>query len=71
MRVAVKLKVSAYTLDGVLTSARDSWRKFSGDSSAELPAGAEIDIEQETTVNKDYVYNATVFVRTKIEEDGK
>lgn len=71
MRVAVELKVTGYTLDGVLESARNSWRKFSGDSTAELPAGAEIDIHQEMTVNKDYVYNATVFVRTKIEENAR
>lgn len=71
MRIAVELQVTGYTLDNVLEAAKKSWRKFSGDEAAELPAGSEIDIRQEMTVNKDYVYNATVFVRTKIEENAK
>ena len=71
MRVAVELQVTGYTLDDVINSAKKAWQKFSNDESAELPAGAEIDVKQELTVNKDYVYNATVFIRTKIEENGK
>lgn len=71
MRVSVELKASGYTLDGVVESARKEWRKFCGDESADLPAGSEIDIAQEETVNKDYVYTARVFIRTKVEEDAK
>jgi hypothetical protein len=71
MRIAIELQTTGYTLDGVIDNAKKAWQKFSGDSAAELPAGVEIDIKQEMTVNKDYVYNATVFIRTKIEENGK
>jgi hypothetical protein len=71
MRVAVELQATGYTLDGVIESAKNAWQKFSNNENAELPAATEIDIKQEVTVNKDYVYNATVFVRTKIEENGK
>lgn len=71
MRVSIELKASGYTLDGVIESARKEWRKFSGDENADLPTGSEIEVTQEETVNKDFVYTAKVFVRTKVEEDAK
>ena len=70
MRVAIELSVSGYTLDGVIDEAKKSWRKFSGSETAELPSGSEIDIVQELTVNKDYVYNAKVLIRTKVEDSA-
>jgi hypothetical protein len=68
MRIAVELQATGYTLDGVVEEARKAWRKFSNNQEAELPAGTELDISQEITVNKDSVYNAKVLIRTKVED---
>jgi len=70
MRVAVQMKVSGFTLNEIKESAAQEWRKFTNDDSAELPLACEIDVTPIPTMSDKTSYEATVFIRTKIEENA-
>jgi hypothetical protein len=70
MRIAVQMKVSGFTLSEIKEEALNEWRKFTNDSSAEMPLACEIDITPIPTAADKTQYEAVVFVRTKIDENG-
>lgn len=66
MRVNIKLNPTGHTLDEIVKSARDTWRNFVNDDSAEIPAGTEVHVDQDGST-----FTTTMFVNMKVETDGK
>lgn len=64
MRILAKIEVSGVSIDEIVDKAREEWRMLCGDSSAEIPDGSEIDIQQ--TDGSD-LYVGVVHIRTKVE----
>jgi|LakMenE01Jun11ns_1017448.scaffolds.fasta_scaffold9684316_3 hypothetical protein len=65
MRASVEFEVFGSTLDEIKEQALRSWKEFMENDEIELPHDTEIHIEPSTADD----YKATVYVRTKVEND--
>lgn len=70
MRIAVQMKVSGFTLSEIKEEALNEWQKFINDNTAEMPLACEIDVTPIPTMGDRTSYEAVVFIRTKIDENG-
>lgn len=66
MKVSVKFEVLGSTLDELRRNAAACWKEFNKNDDAELPHDTEMQVEPHAASD----YKATVYARTKIEDNN-
>jgi hypothetical protein len=65
MRAAIEFEVFGSTLEEIKEQALRNWKEFMENDEIELPHDTEIHVEPSASND----YKATVYVRTKVEND--